>query len=703
MSAKKDILFRVGIIYFLMLATGFSIIGKIVYTQIKEGSELEMHMKKISLTDIIIEPNRGDILAADGRLLATSLPLYEIRMDTRAAGLTDQIFNDSIDALCLSLSRLLGKPASIYKREITAAREKRNRYHLIASRVDYNDLQAIKQFPIFRLGRNRGGLIEVQENIRKLPNGGLAARTIGYLTKDPHGNIPGLEGAFDAYLRGERGVMAMQKLSGGGLMPVGGANSTEPKDGGDVVSTIDINIQDVAETSLRRRLQYHNAQHGTAVVMEVATGEIKAIVNLGKDAYGNYRELYNYALGESIEPGSTFKLMTFMAAFEDGKLQLTDSVDNGYSGSVFYHGKRVHDDLRPATMGWLTVEKAFAHSSNISTAKFIDQHYRGKEKQFIDRLYSMNLNQPLGLELVGEGVPEIRYPGSPFWSGLSLTQMAFGYEVLMAPIHILTFYNAVANDGKMVKPRFVKKLVRHGTTEKTYDVQVIKSSIASASTIRKAKQMMEAVVEYGTAKSISTDRYKIAGKTGTAQVANEKYGYRDRKYYATFAGYFPADRPKYSMIVCVYDPKVNGYGGGNVSAPVFREIADKIYAADPDMRETLKPERRAVMADVPYSKSGNFNDLTYVLRELNIPMEREAERSEWVSTKINDTKVEMTQRVVDKDLVPNVLDMGLKDALYLLEERGLRVSVRGRGRVISQSITPGSRVLPNGSIILEMR
>jgi len=282
--------------------------------------------------------------------------------------------------------------------------------------------------------------------------------------------------------------------------------------------------------------------------------------------------------------------------------------------------------------------------------------------------------------------------------------MAMGYEVRLAPIHVLTFYNAVANDGKMVKPRFVKKLTRHGTTEKTYDVQVIKSSIASSTTISNAKKMMEAVVDYGTAKRIKPDLYKIAGKSGTAQVANEKYGYRnDRKYYASFVGYFPADCPKYSCIVSVYAPTVNGYGGGAVAAPVFREIADKIYAADPDMRETLKPEKRGVMADIPHSKSGSFSDLSYIFKELNIPVEKETSKPDWVTAKNSDTKVELKQRAMDKDLVPNVVDMGLKDALYLLEERGLRVSVRGRGRVISQSITPGSKVFPNGSIILEMR
>ena len=701
MSVKKNILFRAGIIYFAMFIFAVAIIVKVIRTQVREGAELKQMIERNHLRNNIIEPNRGDILAADGRLLATSLPLYDIRMDTRVVN--EQLFNDSIDALSQSLSRLLGnKPASVFRREIVAARRSGNRYHLIARRVGYNEKKAIQNFPIFRLGRNTGGLIIEEHHVRVQPHGGLAARTIGYTHQEPHGNFPGLEGAFDAFLRGERGFSVMQRLPGGTLIPVPGANSIEPRDGGSVVSTIDINIQDVAETSLRRRLQYHNAQHGSVVVMEVATGKIRAIVNLGRDRFGNYRELYNYALGESIEPGSTFKLMTYMAMFEDGKLQITDSINNGQSGFVSFFGNRVTDGGRAETMGWLNVEQAFAHSSNIAITQWADRFYRGRERQFIDRLYSMNLNQPLGLELSGEAPPEIRYPTHRLWSGLSLTQKAFGYELRMTPIQILAFYNAVANNGRMVRPRFVRKLTRHGAIEQTFDVQVIKPSIASASTIRKARRMMEAVVEYGTARRINTDMYKIAGKTGTAQVANERFGYHDRKYYATFVGYFPADRPKYSMIVSIYDPKINGFSGGVVAAPVFREIADRIFASDPDMRETLRPERRGMMVDVPYSKSGNFNNLSLVLRELNIPMERDAERSEWVTTRVNDSKVEMTHRAMDENLVPNVVGMGLRDALFLLEQRGMRVSVRGRGRVVSQSVAPGSRVAPNGSIALVM-
>ena len=380
-----------------------------------------------------------------------------------------------------------------------------------------------------------------------------------------------LEEAYSIYLTGECGIRTFKRLKSGELVPARKKRWIEPKDGSDVVTTIDIAVQMITDSCLRRRLQYHNADHGTAVVMEVSTGDIKAIANLGRDEFGHYKELYNYALGESKEPGSTFMLMTYMAMMEDGKLQLTDSIDNGTTGAVYYQGKRVHDDNRSITTGWITVEKAFAHSSNISVTKFADKHYRGKEKQFIDRIYGMNLNQKLGL--YGEGDPDIKYPGNRYWTELTLTQMAYGYDVRLAPIHVLTFYNAVANDGKMVNPEFVKELTRQGATEKTFEVQVIKPQIASAGTISKAKKMLEAVVEYGTAQNIKTDIYKIAGKTGTVQFDNGN----GPKCDASFVGYFPSEQPKYSIYVSIYDPTVNGYSGGSVAAPVFREIADEIF------------------------------------------------------------------------------------------------------------------------------
>ncbi|MDR0713925.1 MAG: transpeptidase family protein [Bacteroidales bacterium] len=701
-SVKKLILNRLFFIYFIIVFAGLSVIVKVVYTQIREKGRLKNLQKEISLEDIIVKPMRGDILASDGRVLATSIPSYEIRMDPCSKGLTDELFNANIDSLAWHLARIPGKEsADVYKRKIINARRQHNCYLLIDPGVDYLMLKKIKKYPLFRLGSNKGGLIIESEENRKQPHGGLASRTIGYLTKDPFGNHPGLEGAYNIFLRGKEGVRIVQRLSGGAQMPVNSDESVDPVDGGDVVSTIDVHIQDVAETGLRKCLIHHNAHHGSVIVMEVATGEVKAIVNLGKTANGSYSEVYNYALGEAVEPGSTFKLMTYMVALEDGYIQLTDSVNNR-NGVVSYLGKEVNDDYRKETQGWLTVEEAFAFSSNVSITKLINQYYKGKERQFINRLYSMNLNNKLNIDLNGESEPFVKYPDNNMWSGISLTQIAYGYEVLLTPIHTLTFYNAVANNGKMVKPRFVKELRRHGSLEERKETVVIKSSIASQATIHKAKQMMEAVVDYGTAKRIKTDLYKIAGKTGTAQIANEQSGYRNKQHYASFVGYFPADRPKYSCIVTVYAPSQNGTGGGVVATPVFREIADKIYAVDPDMNEVLKPEKNGMMADIPYSKSGFYRELAYVWKTLEIPVCKEIPQTECVSVTAGEKEIDVKTRSTNKNLVPNVVDMGLKDALFLLEQRGLQVSVRGRGRIIAQSVAPGSDITLNRRIVLEM-
>jgi cell division protein FtsI (penicillin-binding protein 3) len=493
----------------------------------------------------------------------------------------------------------------------------------------------------------------------------------------------------------------MQVLSGGVLMPVSDDNEVDPKDGYDIVSTIDVNIQDLAESALRRQLSVHNAHHGCAILMEVRTGEIKAITNLEKDEYGNYRELYNYAIGESTEPGSTFKLASLMAAFEDGYIQLGDTIDTE-NGTVTYYGKTIRDHDEKG-LGKITVQQVFEHSSNVGVAKIIKKYYTGKEKQFIDRLYGMKLNQKLNLDIKGEGVPEIKYPGDKLWSGISLPMMAYGYEVKLAPIHILTLYNAIANNGKMVKPRFVKEMKYHEKTIKTFGTEVIESSICSNSTLKKVKIMLEGVVERGTAKNLRNEAFKIAGKTGTAQIAKLKAGYKTPdgiSYSASFVGYFPADDPLYSCIVVVNSPSNSVYYGNVVAGPVFKEIADKVYSTNLDLQPILKPEKGIV--DLPYSKTGLRKDLDYVFDKLDIDVDNSNAKSSWISTARKEDKIQYNNRIVQQNLVPNVVDMGLRDAMFLLENAGLRVVVKGRGKVVGQSISPGVKVKQGETIILEM-
>jgi cell division protein FtsI (penicillin-binding protein 3) len=700
MSIKKEIIFRTALVYVVFLLLGIAIAGRILYIQFIEGEELRSKVKELTLKDITIEPSRGDILAHDGRLLATSIPSYEIRMDMKARGLTKSSFLKNIDSLSLCLSKLFGdKPKAEYKRDLMNAYKAGKRFHLVKRKVGYMQLKSLQKFPLYRLGKNNSGLVVMQENTRIQPHKTLASRTIGYTTKgETH---VGIEGNFDTYLKGIQGIRLMQRLAGGAWMPVNDENEVEPKNGNDVVSTIDVNIQDVAEHALRRQLEKHNAHHGCAILMEVTTGEIKAIANLGKNENGSYSEIFNYAIGESTEPGSTFKLASMIAALEDGYIDLDDTVDTR-DGTIEYHGKTLRD-AEDKGLGKITIKEAFEHSSNVGISWIINENYKKHEKQFVNRLYSMKLNEILNLDIKGEGKPEIKYPGDKFWSGISLPMMSIGYEVRLAPIHLLTFYNAIANDGKMVKPKFVNKVSYHGETVQNFDTEIIKSSICSHSTLKKVQKMLEGVVENGTAKNLKNDVYKIAGKTGTAQIAKRKSGYKTVdgvSYQASFVGYFPADNPKYTCIVVVNSPSNSVYYGNVVAGPVFKEIADKVYANSTDMHPILKPTNE--MADVPYSKTGYKKDLDYIFRKLDIDYTDNNTKSEWVTTIKKDNKIEFNNRTIINKLVPNVVDMGLKDALFLLENAGLKVLVRGRGKVVRQSIQPGSKVQPGNRIVLEM-
>ena len=703
MSVKKDILWRVALVYFGVLVFAVMIIGKLIYIQFAEGHIWKERASRMTIRDITIEPNRGNIYAAGNRLLATSMPYYEIRMDLRAAGLTDRLFNDNIDSLCLALAGMFrDKSAPLYRAELVKARQERKRFHLLQRRVSFNQLKELKKFPLFRLGQNTGGLIVIQDNQRIQPHGNLASRTIGYTTKGESGNVVGIEGAYDHHLRGVVGLKLMQRISGNAWMPVNDRNEIEPLDGIDVVTTIDIEIQDVATNALLRQLQAHRAHHGTAILMEVQTGEIKAIANLERNTSGGYSETYNYALGESTEPGSTFKLMTLLVALEDGYVKLEDSVDTG-NGEVYFFNQRI-SDARRGGYGKISVQEVFELSSNVGIATLTDRFYRGREQDFINRLYRMNLNEKTGVEIRGEGMPEIKYPGDKLWSGISLPMMSIGYEVRMTPLQILTFYNAIANNGKMVRPKFVSALQYHGNTVEVFPPEIINPSVSSPAAIKSARKMLEGVVESGTAMNLRNANYKIAGKTGTAQIANEKYGYSMNSmvsHQASFVGYFPADKPRYSCIVVVNSPSNNVYYGNLVAGPIFREIADKVYATSLDMHKPITAES-TIVHDPPYSKSGSREDLDLLLGYFGVPYKSNGEFPDWVTTTRHDSFVELSERVVMREFVPNVIDMTLMDALYLLENHGLQVVARGRGKVNSQSLRPGTLAGKGQRIILEM-
>ena len=646
--------------------------------------------------------NRGDILAHDGRLLASSVPYYTIYMDTRSTGMSSQTWSKGIDGLSAGLAKILGeRSAAGWRAVITEARKKGDRYFLIKRRVDYETLQRLRQLPIFREGQFKGGMVAQAENRRILPNSELAARTIGYLNLGKEGTEVGIEGSFDRELAGKNGVVVQQRLTGGDWITVDGAGTAESRDGNDIVTTLDIDLQDVASSALLRQLQKHDAHHGCAIVMEVATGDIRAIANLEQGDDGRYHESYNYAIAESTEPGSTFKLPSLMAALEDGVIDTGDIVDTG-NGSVKFYNKIIRD-TKEEGYGKITVREVFEKSSNVGTSKIITEHYKNNPKAFVDRLYAMKLNEKLDIQLKGEGEPLIRYPGDKLWSGLSLPMMSHGYEVQMTPLQILTFYNAVANDGRMMKPRFVTAVMRNGTVIKRYEPDVIINSIASRSTIRKARKMMEGVVEHGTATNLKNSNYRIAGKTGTAQIARGKTGYRSGSsisYQASFVGYFPAENPLYSCIVVVNAPSNGVYYGNLVAGSVFREISDKIYATN-FYRDYTTEANNGIKPAAPEAGNGYRKDINEVLGELDVRYRRTAS-DDWVATRERGDTIRLVGIKVTRGLVPDVRGMSLRDAVYLLENSGYRVQYNGKGRVLRQSPAHGARYIEGQVVSLEL-
>ena len=702
MAIRDEIVWRSGVVYFAIALLAAALLIRILILQyVQHGKWADMSEKYVFKTGEE-QANRGDILTEDGRLLASSVPYYTIYMDTRSSGMSPATFSSGINGLSAGMARLLGeRSASGWKDLITDARRKGDRYLLIKRKVDYETLKGLKTLPIFREGQYKGGMVAQADNRRVLPNNDLAARTIGYLNLGNEGNEVGIEGSFDKDLAGRNGVAVRQRLTGGDWITVENMNSVESVDGNDVVTTLDIDLQDVATSALLNQLRRNNAHHGCAVLMEVETGDIKAIANLEIGSDGDYHETYNYAVGESTEPGSTFKLPALMAAIEDGVIDTGDIVDTG-TGTVKFYDKIIRD-TKEGGNGKITVKQVFEKSSNVGTSKLIYEHYKDNPKDFVNRLYAMKLNEKLDLQLKGEGTPLIRYPGDKLWSGLSLAMMSHGYEVQMTPLQILTFYNAVANDGRMVRPRFVTEILRNGSVIRRFGTEVIINSIASRSTIRKARKMMEGVVERGTATNLNNQNYKIAGKTGTAMIAKGKSGYRQEtgvSYQASFVGYFPAGNPLYSCIVVVNAPSNGVYYGNIVAGSVFKEISDKVYATR--FFRDYKPENSDdLIVSAPEIGNGSREDINEVLKNLNVRYRRTAD-DDWVATRESGDTISLAGIKLQKGLVPDVRGMSLRDAIYLLENSGLRVRYSGKGRVLRQSPDHGARYAVGSVVSLDL-
>ena len=697
----KDIISRIGVIYFFMVLFGLIVIGRIVHLQF--FADLPVSSEEISFRTEEIEAVRGSILARDGRSLASSVPYYQIRMDCVFP--EETLFNNNIDSLSIALSGFFkDKSAAQYKSDLLSARKKGNRYKAIGNRlVDYSEMMEVRMFPLFRERSNRGGFISEQKNKRNNPYGRLAYRTIGFINSNSVG--VGIEGSSDYYLKGIPGKQTVQRLLGGEWMPVNEEETIMPQDGMDVRTTIDIEIQEAAENALRNQLSLSDVFEGaTAIVIEVKTGAVRAITNMKKMDNGEFDESFNYAISQATEPGSTFKLATLVALIEDGYVNLETPVDAG-NGRWKYSTKEF-TDVTKGGYGLIDVRKAFEKSSNVAFAKLAVEYYANNEKKYVDRLHNMKIGEKFNLDIMGEGRSVIHSPGDAMWSKLTLPMVAMGYASLITPLHTLAFSNAIANGGKMMKPYFVESLQKHGEVEKIFEPQEMSGSICSQSTIKLVHEALRGVVEHGTGKGINDPRYKISGKTGTAQIAFDgryidSQGYR--KHQASFAGFFPSDDPKYSAIVVLYTNKTRAnFYGGSWAAPVFKQISDRIFVNNPQWGEPVKGDGKSTPS---YAKvlSGNSEEIKKIAKQIPSTKVNFALPGEWVNI-----EKDSLERVVARELrevadsVPSVLNMGLKDALYLLENKGYRVKSSGKGRVITQNPLPGSGLEKNGIINIEL-
>ncbi len=704
-SIKKSIRNRVVLLYILFLAVGVAIAGKIIYLQYgPESKELRAQAEESAYDFKSQEAHRGDILARDGRLLATSVPEYEVRMDFAADGLDDSLFYKNVDSLAEALANFFGdRTKSVYLDLLKRAHANRERYKKIAPRrVNYFEREEIAQFPIWREGRNGGGIILEQKSKRVT---GMASRTIGYAKES--GDSVGIEKAFDNKLRGTEGNVLKQHISGDFWERVSDPRNVDPVDGIDVVTTLDMELQDIAETELRKQLKKEGADWGTAILMEVSTGEVRAIANLTRNRAGEFVEDYNYAIGPygNLEPGSTFKLASLITLLDEGKASLEEHFDTG-NGPMKIGGRIVTDSHE---CGDATLRELFEQSSNKGFALAVNKYYGEDPDRFVKHLHQMGLDKPLDLRIPGGEDPNI----DSTISRVTLTSMSFGYALKLTPLKTLSFYNAVANNGTMMRPIFVKELRQQGQTVKTFTPDdMMDHSIASPEVIAQVQEALCGVVNDGTAKDVlRKSNCSVAAKTGTAQIARGNRGYQDSSgghdYLATMVGYFPADNPRYSCIVAIktyhgpghYDGR---YYGASLAGPVFCEIINRVYASDLSWQRPLS-EQQGKADKAPVLKSGRADEVHCVAKQFDVPYTK-IKGAQWqYFTKLDSTGMELAS--LDQDCsgrVPQVVGMGLKEAIYLLEREGLRVEFSGTGYVRHQSLKAGTPVQSGALVVLQL-
>jgi len=699
MNIRANILLRVYLAFGLIVLLAVAVVVRLCDVQFVEGHKWRAMADSLSTKYINVEAARGNIYSNDGSLLATSVPEYELRMDMFAGGITDDdLFNGKVDSLAMRLSGFFkDKTPKEYSRYLRSARRDSMRYLLIKRKVNYQELKKVRTFPLYNIGKYTGGLIAVQQNKRILPFKSLAARTIGYKNENVDNGV-GLEGAYGAYIDGQSGQRLVQRISGGVWMPVNEEAEIAPKEGADIISTIDINMQDLVQSALIKQLKLSDADHGTVILMEVATGEVRAVSNYSMVSKGEYKETFNYAIAGSQDPGSTFKLASYMALLEDKKIDTNTLVETG-DGTYRIPSHTIRDSH--GGIGTVTVMKAFEQSANTAIAKLVNMHYKDDPSEFTDHLYKIHMNEKLDLQIPGETKPVIKNPEFKSWNkNMTLPQMAYGYEMQITPLQILTFYNAVANNGKYIAPIFVKEIRRLGNPIEQFKARVISEQICSEKTIKKLQAMLEAVVTRGTGKLMGSPHYRVAGKTGTAQVADKNKGYGKKVYQASFCGYFPADKPKYSIIVSINGPK-NGYYGAQVAGPVFKEIADRIYSSDLQMYSDI-PEMYAGKLKNPEAKAGESKAVNQVYSAFGIKSKYAAKANYFNSVDTNNGTTYEDYNP-QRGVMPNVIGMGLKDAVFLLGNAGLKTRISGRGKVVSQSIQAGTKIGRGLGVQIELK
>ena len=696
LSVKQDIRFRVYMAFTGICLFGLAIIVKAAMIQINEGPKLKALAKEMHTRFDTLKADRGNIYTEDGILLSSSIPEFEVHVDFSV--MDSVLFASKIDTLTQCLSHLFNdKSAEQYKEEFVHAYEEGDKYYLLGRKLKYYQYEALRSFPIFNKGKGYGGFIADPKEKREAPYKNLAYRTIGIFRDS---NVTGLEATYNQSLTGENGRRIVQKSTGGAWVPIEGSE-VDPQNGRDIVTTLDMNIQDVADHALLSILQKYECQYGTCIVMEVNTGKIRSLVNLGRQPDGSYTEDFNYAMIPT-EPGSTFKLATLLSLLNDKYITVDNLVDA--EGGAIRFGNRVMKDSHLG-LGTMPIWKAYAESSNAAMAKLAYTYYRNNPKKYVDHLVSFGLNKPTGIDLIGERMPRVKLPTDRSWSATTLPWMATGYEVLISPLHTCMLYNSIANNGKMMKPYLVSAIKDYSKDVRTIAPTVLAEHIGDSSTVAQLQKCMKAVVTEGTAKAIQSPYYTMAGKTGTAQVADGAIKYSDGVYQGSFVGYFPADAPKYTICVVIRTKAHSAaYYGGAIAAPVFRMVADKIFSSNMGafggpLDSLAKNSSGKLLSNMATAR--NYRILLNGIQQpaptpgdyLNAMMQ--------LSTDSN-RRVSIVPAKLYSNVMPDVKGMGLKDAVYMLEKSGLQVQVLGKGKVQSQSIMPGTRINKGQSIILQL-